>query len=86
MSVSAQAAIIALNQRYFLDFPQEAARHLEELAPAQIGELLMRYPPHAAVRPWQRLTPDVARSDLIAGPKVAVRFEGPGCAGCPARL
>ena len=64
MSASAQAAIAALNQRYFLDFPQEAARQLENQSPAEIGELLSRYPPHAAVRPWQRLTPDIARAVL----------------------
>lgn len=62
--MSAQTAIAALNQRYFLDFPQEAARQLETLPPAEIGELLARYPVHAVVRPWQRLTPDVARAVL----------------------
>ena len=64
MSASADAAVAALNQRYFLDFPQEAARHLENLSAQEIGELLSDYPPHAAVRPWQRLTPDVARAVL----------------------
>ena len=64
MSASAQAVITALNQRYFLDFPQEAARHLENLPTEEIGALLARYPQHAAVRPWQRLTPDVARGVL----------------------
>ena len=62
--MSAQDAITALNQRYFLDFPQEAARQLENLSPAQISELLAKYPPHAALRPWQRLTPDIARAVL----------------------
>ena len=64
MSTSAQAAIAALNQRYFLDFPQEAARQLETQSPAEIGELLAHHPPHAAVRPWQCLAPDVARAVL----------------------
>jgi magnesium transporter len=62
VSRSAQAAITALNQRYFLDFPQDAARQLEAMSAQEIAELLSNYPPHAAVRPWQRLTPDVARA------------------------
>lgn len=71
MSTS-QAAIAALNQRYFLDFPQEAARQLEHLSPAEIGELLSSHPPHAAARPWQRLTPDIAHAVLESvEPKLA---------------
>ena len=64
MSAAAQAAINALNQRYFLDFPQDAARQLESMPAAEIAELLAEHPLHAIVRPWQRLAPDIAHSVL----------------------
>jgi magnesium transporter len=64
MTAPAQAAISALNQRYFLDFPQDAARQLESMPAAEIGELLASYPPYAVVRPWQRMAPDTARAVL----------------------
>ena len=64
MTAPATAAITALNQRYFLDFPQDAARQLESMPSAEIGELLANYPPYCVVRPWQRLAPDIARAVL----------------------
>jgi magnesium transporter len=64
VSTQAQAAVLALNQRYFLDFPQEAARELENLSATEIGELFSGYPPHALVGPWQRMAPDLAAAVL----------------------
>jgi len=65
MNAHAQSAVAALNQRYFLDFPQEAARELENMPVADIAEILSSHPQRAVVRPWQRLTPDIARAVLI---------------------
>lgn len=62
--MSADAAIVALNQRYLLDFPHEAARRLEAMPPQSIGELFSAQPPHAVIRTWQALTPDIAYAVL----------------------
>lgn len=64
MNTAAQSAIAALNRRYFLDFPHEAARQLERMAAGDIAELLTSHPPHAVVRAWQYLAPDIARATL----------------------
>lgn len=64
MSTSALTAVAALNQRYLLDFPYEAARQLETMSPTDGAELLASQPLHAVVRTWQVLSPDVARAIL----------------------
>ena len=61
MTSGALPAVLALNQRYLLDFPHEAARRLEGLPPDDIAELLSAQPPHAVVRAWQFLAPDIAQ-------------------------
>lgn len=62
----AAAAVAALTRRYFADYPHEAARQLELMAPADAAAALSVQPPQHAVRPWQRLAPDVARAVLDA--------------------
>ena len=57
-------AIQALNQRYFLDYPHEAARQLELMKADEIAEILAAQPPHAVVRVWQLLAPDIAAAIL----------------------
>lgn len=64
MSATALPAIAALTQRYFADFPHEAARQLELLPPDEVAAILAGQPHHRAVRPWQRLAPDIARAVL----------------------
>jgi magnesium transporter len=64
MSAAAQPALDALTQRYFADFPHEAARQLEALPAEDIAGILTAHPGRAAVRTWQRLAPDIARSVL----------------------
>jgi magnesium transporter len=54
----------ALNERFLLDYPREAARELEALPAAEGAALLAAAAPRAAVRAWQALTPDVARALL----------------------
>ncbi|MEO8441848.1 MAG: hypothetical protein ABI547_05130, partial [Betaproteobacteria bacterium] len=62
MSTTTLPVAAALHQRYLLDYPYEAARVLEAMAPADSAELLAQQPAHAAVRAWQALGPDVARA------------------------
>jgi magnesium transporter len=64
MSEAAASAIHALNERYLADFPLEAARELETLPAAEIAQTLGVHTPRAALRTWQRLTPDVAAAVL----------------------
>lgn len=66
MSTAALPAVTALASRYFTDHPHEAARHLELLPPDEIASILSAQPAVHAVRPWQRLAPDVARMVLNA--------------------
>ena len=65
MSLVAESAVFALNQRYFSDFAHEAARRLESMPAREIAELLAGYSARLAVRPWQRLAPDIARAVLL---------------------
>jgi len=64
VSTEALLAITALNRRYLLDFPFEAARQLEAMKRADIVEVLASAPQHAAVRVWQALASDVAAGVL----------------------
>ena len=64
MPATADAAVVALTERYFTAFPHEAARQLEGLPAEEIATLLQTYPVRASVRAWQRLAPDIARSVL----------------------
>jgi len=64
MSADALPAVAALNQRFLLDFPGEAARELEAMAAEDAAALLAAYAPRAVVRAWEALAPDVAREVL----------------------
>jgi magnesium transporter len=54
-------AVAALNLRFLLDYPHEAARELETMSVEDAADLLAAQPPRAVVRAWQALLPDVAR-------------------------
>ena len=43
---SSLPAVLALNQRYFLDYPHEAARQLESLPPQEMPNCSPGQPPH----------------------------------------
>ena len=58
------SAEAALNERFLLDYPREAARSLESLPAEEAAALLVAAAPRAAVRAWQALTPDVASEVL----------------------
>jgi magnesium transporter len=57
-------AVIALNERYLLDFPHEAARELEAMSAEDAAELLGAQAPRAVVRAWQVLASDAAQRVL----------------------
>lgn len=64
MSAAILHAAEALNQRFLLDYPHEAARLLESMAPDEAAGILAQQPAHAVVRAWQALGPDIARAVL----------------------
>ena len=75
MSDATLPAVLALNQRFFLDFPHEAARRLERLPATDAAELLTGPSDHSAVRAWQELSPDAAQAILEHLPQTtAARF------------
>jgi magnesium transporter len=68
MTTEALPAVAALNRRFLLDYPHEAARRLEAMPAGDAAALLVAQPVHAAVRTWQALGSDVARAVLEAVP------------------
>ena len=64
MSAEATSAVAALNERFLLDFPHEAAREIEAMPAEDAAEVLTAALPRAVVRAWQALAPDVAREVL----------------------
>ncbi len=73
MSEDVLPAVRALNQRFLLDYPHEAARRLESATPGEIGGVLATQPPHAVVRAWQLLAPDIARAVIAHIPEPLAR-------------
>src|SRR5688572_22778514 len=63
-SGGAMSAEAALNERFLLDYPREAARELESMPPEEAAAFLTTVAPRAAVRAWQALAPDIARAAL----------------------
>ncbi len=66
-------AVAALSRRYLLDYPREAARQIEKMAPADAAQLLQRQPANALVRVWQAMTTDAASAALRELPPAQVR-------------
>jgi magnesium transporter len=68
---SLNPAEAALTQRFLLDYPHEAARLFEAMPAAAAAALIAGQPPHAALRVWQSLAPDVALDVLehLPGPQ-----------------
>ncbi|MDA1117728.1 MAG: magnesium transporter [Proteobacteria bacterium] len=73
MSTETLPAVAALNQRFLLDFPGEAARELEAMPAQDAASLLATHAPRAAVRAWEALAPDVAREVLELLPGALAR-------------
>ena len=77
MTTAAILADTALSRRYLLDYPREAARELEKLAPADAAELLAPLPPNVVLPVWQSLLPDAAAATLAEAPVAdATRWVG----------
>jgi magnesium transporter len=53
-------AVLALNLRFLLDYPYEAARQIEAMPTEVAASVLAAHPVHATVRAWERLAPDIA--------------------------
>ncbi len=70
---NADNAVQALNLRYLLDYPGEAARELERLDTQEIAALLAQQPLHAVVPVWEQLTSDVEQAVIGLLPDPMVR-------------
>lgn len=66
-------AVEALNLRYLLDYPGEAARELERMDADAVATLLSQQPPHAVVPVWEQLTSDVEQAVITRLPDDMVR-------------
>ena len=55
-----EPAEAALTNRFLLDYPNEAARLFEAMPATDAAALIAIQPPHAALRAWQSMAPDVA--------------------------
>ena len=64
MSAEALPAVAALNQRFLLDYPGDAARELESMPAQEAAALLAPHVPRAVVRAWEALAADFARAVL----------------------
>ncbi|MEP7275778.1 MAG: CBS domain-containing protein, partial [Betaproteobacteria bacterium] len=64
MSADPVAAVAALDRRYLLDYPREAARHLEKIAIDDAASLLSSLPPSVVLPVWQSMTADAAAGTL----------------------
>ncbi|MBE0614496.1 MAG: magnesium transporter [Burkholderiales bacterium] len=62
MSADAAAAVAALNRRFLLDYPREAARRIEAMPAREVSAMLAAHPVHAVVPVWQSLATDVEQA------------------------
>jgi magnesium transporter len=70
MPAALAPADAALTHRFLLDYPYEAARLFEAMPSDDAAALIAAQPPHAALRAWQSLTPDVALKVLERLPEL----------------
>ena len=69
MAVDTARVIDSLNQRYFADYPLEAARKMEEMSPGDVIEAISRQPMKILAPVWQRILPHTAAKLLSALPE-----------------
>ena len=62
MSAGAETAVAALNLRYLLDYPREAARRIEAMPTSEVSAMLVAQPLHAVVPVWHSLAADVEQA------------------------
>ena len=76
MSADVIPAVAALSRRYLLDYPREAARQLEKIAPDDAAALLAPLPPNVVLPVWQALTAGRRRGDARGGAAGQSRGNG----------
>jgi len=69
MSADTAAAVAALNLRFLLDYPREAARRIEAMPAGEVSALLAAQPVHAVVPVWHSLATDVEQAVFTALPE-----------------
>ena len=62
MNAGAETAVAALNLRYLLDYPREAARRIEAMPTSEVSAMLVAQPLHAVVPVWHSLAADVEQA------------------------
>lgn len=62
MSANAAAAVDALNLRFLLDYPREAARRIEAMPAREVSVMLAAQPLHAVLPAWHSLATDVEQA------------------------
>ncbi|MGP1676832.1 MAG: magnesium transporter [Burkholderiales bacterium] len=62
MNAAAEAAVAALNLRFLLDYPREAARRIESMPAREVSAMLAAQPLHAVVPVWHSLATDVEQA------------------------
>ena len=70
MSGNASIAAEALNRRFLLDYPWDAARRIEEMVPAELVPALAGQTVQVLAPVWQRLSPNIAAPLLEVLPQV----------------
>ena len=73
MNTAVLPAAAALSRRYLLDYPHEAARRIERMAPEEAAALLGQQSALTLVRVWQAMTADAAARMLRALPAAQSR-------------
>ncbi len=74
MSANADTVVAALNLRFLLDYPGEAARRLELMSAEEVAALLAAQPLHAVVPVWEQLASDVEQAVVELLPENTVRY------------
>ncbi|MFZ2541651.1 MAG: magnesium transporter [Gallionella sp.] len=62
MNTGVEAAVAALNQRFMLDYPREAARRIETMPAREVSAMLADQPMHAVISMWHSLATDVEQA------------------------
>jgi magnesium transporter len=68
MNAGASTAVAALNLRFLLDYPREAARHLEAMPVQDTSVMFAEQPLHAVVPVWSNLATDVEQALFVELP------------------
>jgi len=69
MNAGAQTAVAALNLRFLLDYPREAARRIEAMPASEVSAMLADQPMHAIVPVWHSLATDVEQAVFTGLPE-----------------